>query len=224
MSKKTRKKSPKATAGKPARAKTASKPKNTSKDTPKKTSKKSASTSAKTASAKPAKATAKKSAKSASKKSGNAPAKASHKAPSKPLKPTSRSRIGCPRHSPHRRHQPRNRWSLTPTGRQGAGAQDQRCRAAPARPHRGGQGPGAQRGEQGARLPAAARRRRFGLAQRLQGQQAGAVFLPARRHAGLHHGGHRLQPAVERVCRTPDRRARRVGRPAEGPGNLPRQA
>jgi peroxiredoxin Q/BCP len=100
MSKKTRKKSPKATAGKPARAKTAGKPmntsKNTPKDTPKKTSKKSANTSAKTASAKPAKATAKKSAKSASKKPGNAPAKASHKAPSKPLKPISRAESVAP--------------------------------------------------------------------------------------------------------------------------------
>ena len=82
MSKKTRKKSPKAPTGKPASAKTTSKLKNT----PKNTSKKSASTAAKTASAKTTKATAKKSAKGASKKPGNAPAKASHKAPSKPLK------------------------------------------------------------------------------------------------------------------------------------------
>ena len=88
MSKKTRKKSPKTSAGKATRAKSESKPKNASK--------KSASTSAKTASAKTTKATAKKSAKGASKKPGNAPAKASHKAPSKPLKPASHSESVAP--------------------------------------------------------------------------------------------------------------------------------
>jgi thioredoxin-dependent peroxiredoxin len=88
MSKKTRKKSPKTSAGKAARAKTVSKPK--------KTSKKPASTSAKTAPAKTTKATAKKSAKGASKKPGNAPAKASHKAASKPLKAISYSESVAP--------------------------------------------------------------------------------------------------------------------------------
>jgi peroxiredoxin Q/BCP len=88
MSKKTRKKSPKTSAGKAARAKTVSKPK--------KTSKKPASTSAKAGQAKTTKATAKKSAKGASKKPGNAPAKASHKAPSKPLKPTGPSESVAP--------------------------------------------------------------------------------------------------------------------------------
>jgi thioredoxin-dependent peroxiredoxin len=92
MSKKTRKKSPKTSAGKPARAKTISKPKSTSKST----SKKPASTSAKTGQAKTTKATAKKSAKGASKKPGNAPAQASHKAPSKPLKPISHSESVAP--------------------------------------------------------------------------------------------------------------------------------
>jgi peroxiredoxin Q/BCP len=92
MSKKTRKKSPKTSAGKPVRAKTISKPKSTSKST----SKKPASTSAKTGQAKTTKATAKKSAKGASKKPGNAPAKASHKAPSKPLKPISHSESVVP--------------------------------------------------------------------------------------------------------------------------------
>jgi peroxiredoxin Q/BCP len=94
MSKKTRKKSPKAPVGKP-RAKTTSKPKKAT-STPKKTSTKLASPSAKTASAKTTKATAKKSATSASKKTGNAPAKASHKAPSKPLKAKSHSESVAP--------------------------------------------------------------------------------------------------------------------------------
>jgi len=92
MSKKTRKKSPKPSAGKPAPAKTISKPKSTSKNT----AKKPASASAKTGQAKTTKATAKKSAKGASKKSGSAPAKASHKAPSKPLKPISHSESVAP--------------------------------------------------------------------------------------------------------------------------------
>jgi len=92
MSKKTRKKSPKTSAGKPARAKTISKPKSKSKST----SRKPASTSAKTGQAKTTKATAKKSAKGASKKPGNAPAQASHKAPSKPLKPISHSESVAP--------------------------------------------------------------------------------------------------------------------------------
>jgi len=100
MSKKTRKKSPKTSAGKPARAKTisktASKPKSTSKSASKSTSKKPASTSAKTGQAKTTKATAKKSAKGASKTPGNVPAKASHKAPSKPLKPISHSEPVAP--------------------------------------------------------------------------------------------------------------------------------
>ena len=100
LSKKTRTKSPKTPAGKPAGAKTASKPKNTSKNTPKNTTKntpkKSAGTSARTAQAKTTKATAKKTAKSASKKTVNTPAKASHKAPSKPLKAISHSESVAP--------------------------------------------------------------------------------------------------------------------------------
>ena len=109
MSKKTRKKSPKASTGKPAGVKTASKPKNPLKNTSKKStekpskksSKKPASASAKTpsaksASAKTTKATAKKSAKGASKNPGNTPAKASHKAPSKPLKAISHSESVAP--------------------------------------------------------------------------------------------------------------------------------
>jgi peroxiredoxin Q/BCP len=75
MSKKTRKKSPKTSVGKAARAK----------------SKKSAANSAKTPSAKTRKTAAKKSAKGASKQPGNASAKASHKAPSKPLRTSGRS-------------------------------------------------------------------------------------------------------------------------------------
>jgi thioredoxin-dependent peroxiredoxin len=96
MSKKTRKNSPKAAVGKPARAKSASKSASKSNNSPKNTSKKSAGASAKTTSAKNTKATAKGSAKGASKKPGNTPAKASHKAPSKPLKPTSRSESVMP--------------------------------------------------------------------------------------------------------------------------------
>ncbi len=96
MSKKTRKKSPKSPAAKPARAKTASKPKSASKSTSKNTSTKPASASAKTGQAKTTKATAKKSASGASKKSGSPPAKASHKAPSKPLKPTGPSESVAP--------------------------------------------------------------------------------------------------------------------------------
>jgi peroxiredoxin Q/BCP len=75
MSKKTRKKSPKTSVGKAARAK----------------SKKSAANSAKTPSAKTRKTAAEKSAKGASKQPGNASAKASHKAPSKPLRTSGRS-------------------------------------------------------------------------------------------------------------------------------------
>ncbi len=105
MSKKTRKKSPKAPAAKPARVKTASKPKttskitsknsttNTAKNTAKKSAKKStkpsASRSAKTGQTKTTKVTAKASARGASRNPGTTPAKASHKAPSKPLKPIS---------------------------------------------------------------------------------------------------------------------------------------
>lgn len=100
MSKKTRKKSPKTPAGKPARAKTGSKPtgklKNMTKNAPKNTSKKPVSTAAKAGQAKTTRATAKKSAKSASTKPANAPAKASHKAPSKPLKAVSHDESVAP--------------------------------------------------------------------------------------------------------------------------------
>jgi thioredoxin-dependent peroxiredoxin len=112
MSKKTRKKSPKAPSVKPAGAKTAGKlkktPKNSSKDSPKDSpksssskpagtsAKKSAKKSTKTASAKTTKATATKSAKGASKKPENTAVKASHKAPSKPLKAISHSESVAP--------------------------------------------------------------------------------------------------------------------------------
>ena len=52
-----------------------------------------------------------------------------------------------------------------------------------------------QAGRKGARFHPAARRRRHRVARRLQGPQAGAVFLPQGRHAGLHQGGDRLQRA-----------------------------
>ena len=47
----------------------------------------------------------------------------------------------------------------------------------------------------GARLHPAARRRRHGLAGRLQGPQARALFLSQGRHPGLHQGSDRVQRA-----------------------------
>lgn len=96
MSKKTRKKSPKAPAAKPARAKTAGKPKITPKISSKNSTKNAAKNVAKTGQAKTTKATAKTSASSATKNPVNTPVKASHKAPSKPLKPISRRESVAP--------------------------------------------------------------------------------------------------------------------------------
>src|SRR6185312_13853618 len=45
---------------------------------------------------------------------------------------------------------------------------------------------------QGTRLQLAHRRRRQGLPQGTEGQDRGALFLSARRHAGLHSGSWRL--------------------------------
>jgi peroxiredoxin Q/BCP len=96
MSKKTRKKSPKAPAGKPARAKTASKPKNTAKKTSKKPASKAAKTGQAKTTKKTTKTTAKKSAKTVGAKPVNTPVKASHKAPSKPLRTISPSESVVP--------------------------------------------------------------------------------------------------------------------------------
>ena len=50
------------------------------------------------------------------------------------------------------------------------------------------------------------------LAWRLQGPQAGALFLSQGRHARLHQGGDRLQRAQERLRQGRDRHRRRFGR------------
>ena len=106
MSKKTRKKSPKAPAGKAVRAKSGI----------------SASASAKAAPAKARKAVPKKSAKSASKQPDKTSAKASHKAASKPLKPSRRSELVVPAAPPRAAKLAGDRLSGAEAGMSGAGA------------------------------------------------------------------------------------------------------
>ena len=94
-------------------------------------------------------------------------------------------------------------WSRRPRPRRRR-THGQRSRAASAQPHQG-PGQGAQRREQGPafRLP-----RDGGDSVSLAdfaGQEAGDVLLPARGHAGLHHGGDRLHPAVDAFAEQPDR-------------------
>ena len=80
-------------------------------------------------------------------------------------------------------------------------------------------------GAKGARLHAAARRRRHRVACRLQGPQAGALLLSQGRHAGLHQGGDRLQRAASAPSPRPTPTSSGVSAdPVQGAGQVPRQA
>ena len=167
MSKKTRKKSSKASPGKSGRTSaakpSAAKTARGAKASAKKPAAKKPARRSQDRPARPAKGAGKKPAQA----SKTASAKASHKAPSKSLKsnPSAAAKAESPARSQAR--------LVTPVPETG----------------------GLVEGAQGPRLPVAARRRRQRLARRLRRQETRAVFLSARRHARLHPGGDRLHAA-----------------------------